>query len=350
MFSSSLRLSQAGFSDVKKYYINMDLHIPFMRRCIELAANGRGKVGNGALVGSVLVRDNKIIAEGWHDGFGKPHAERMLLENFTGLIELDDILYVNLEPCCHHGKTPPCTDIILERGVKTVVYGLSDPDVRVRGQGLGLLKEKGVNVIGPMLPEQCARLNRGFLSVRTKNRPFITLKKAQTVDGRIAHDDGSPMSITSDNQNKWSHKNLRAKHDAILVGIGTVLCDNPSLTIRYIDNPPKLWRIILDAKLRIPLDCKVVTSPLADGTIIITTPQSIASESAKHQQLIDRGVKVWPIAMINDSFDMQALFDQLLKPDGDYKGVTSILVEGGRKTWEKFKDQGFVDEEVVLMG
>lgn len=321
-----------------------------MRRCIELAANGRGKVGNGALVGSVLVRRNQVIAEGWHDGFGKAHAERMLLKNFIEPIERDDILYVNLEPCCHHGKTPPCTDSILERGVKTVVYGLRDPDRRVGGQGLELLRGRGVNVIGPILPEECARLNRGFVSARTKNRPFITLKKAQTVDGRIAHDDGNPMSITSDNQNKWSHRNLRAKHDAILVGIGTVLCDNPSLTIRNIDNSPTLWRIILDAKLRIPLDQKVVTFALAENTIIITSPQAIASETAKHQELISRGVKVWPIPISNDSFDMQALFDQLLTPNGDYKGITSLLVEGGRKTWEKFKELRAVDEEVILVG
>lgn len=328
----------------------MNAHILFMRRCLELAEQGRGLIGNGALVGSVLVRDGKIIAEGCHEAFGKAHAERELLENFTQEIKATDILYVNLEPCCHTGKTPPCTDIILERGIKTVVYGLRDPDVRVGGQGLAVLRDHGVNVIGPVIPEECARLNRGFLSVRTKNRPWITLKSAQMSNGRIANADGSPLTITSPEQNEWSHNNLRATHDAILVGVGTILHDDPQLTTRFAENPPRLLRIILDPHLRIPETAKVLTDDKRTDTIIVYCSQSKNVDLAKIAQLQTAGIRLIDIDMRDGHFDWKALWHSLITPSGDYNGITSILVEGGLKTWKIFRNHKLVDQEITLMG
>ena len=171
------------------------------------------------LIGSVLVRDGKIIAEGFHAAYGTSHAERQLLENFKAEIKPTDILYVNLEPCCHTGKTPPCTDIILERGIKHIVIGMQDPDPRVAGKGIEILRKNKVQIEGPVLRAQCEWLNRGFISVRTKQRPWITVKSAHSSDGKIANDDGAPLAITDEAQNMWSHEHLRFTHDAILVGM-----------------------------------------------------------------------------------------------------------------------------------
>ena len=249
-------------------------HSSFIDHCLKLAEQGRGFVGNGALVGSCLVRDGKVLAEGYHSAYGEAHAERILLENYEQKISTQDILYVNLEPCCHHGKTPPCTDIILEKGVKKLVFGMQDPDPRVAGEGIRILEAAGVQCIGPIDSAVCRRFNRGFVSVRENNRPWITLKSAKTADGRIANDDGSPLKITSEEQDAWSHEFLRAKHDAILVGVKTIIQDDPELTVRFC-HPERSrriqpMRVILDPHGRIPQDAKVLNDEYAEKTIVVT--------------------------------------------------------------------------------
>ena len=323
----------------------------FLRHCLTLAERGRGSVGNGALVGAVLVRDGKILAEGFHDRFGGPHAERELLEKFEQKISSDDVLYVNLEPCCHHGKTPPCTDLILERGIKNIVIGMSDPDLRVSGKGIAQLRAKGVNVTGPILRAECEWLNRGFISVRTLSRPRITLKRAQTKDGRVSNADGSLLKITLKEQDIFSHTFLRATHDAILVGVGTIIKDNPKLDARFAEvknsmskNPR---RIILDPHLRIPMTARVVSDADAIRTIIVTAQ---GSDQTKRTELLNRSVRVVDVSLAGDSFDWPELWKKLITPDGDYHGLTSILVEGGAKTWKAFTGAGMVDAEVFLIG
>jgi diaminohydroxyphosphoribosylaminopyrimidine deaminase/5-amino-6-(5-phosphoribosylamino)uracil reductase len=321
-------------------------HAMFMHRCLELASLARRDVGNGALVGAVLVRDGKIIAEGFHAKRGAAHAERDLLEKFSQEIRPDDILYTNLEPCCHHGRTPPCTDIILERGIRHVVWGMIDPDIRVAGEGNAILKKNGVTIEGPVLRAECEWMNKGFTSVRTKKRPWITLKSARMSDGRIANDDGSPLVITSPEQNKWSHEFLRARHDAILVGVQTVINDNPILDARLSDHPNyHPWRIILDPQGRIPHDAKVVSDEYASSTIIIVNPE--------HQENVDmlrkNGVYIFPVVSENGEFVWEELWRVLLASEGDFQGVTSVLVEGGARTWEIFKTRGLIDMGVRLM-
>lgn len=332
-------------------------HEQAMHRCLALARRGRGFVGNGALVGSVLVRDGGIIAEGFHAAFGSAHAERDLLTYFDGDIRPDDILYVNLEPCCHHGKTPPCTDIILERGIKHVVYGMQDPDARVAGEGIALLRSRGVTVTGPVSLPHCERLNRGFISVRKHNRPFITLKQAMTRDGRIAHDDESPLAITSEEQNIWTHTHLRGEHDAILVGVNTIITDNPRLDCRLSTHngrpsgaPLQPYRIVLDRTLRIPIDARVVTDDHRDRTIIIHAPIVDHDMDLSASRLRQQGVRLIEVPMSGEAFDWQSLWNALITPEGEYHGLTSILVEGGAMTWEMFKKAGMVDEEVTLIG
>lgn len=303
-------------------------HSEYMYRCLELAARGRGKVGINPMVGTVLVRNGEVIAEGFHEKLGALHAERHLFQNFQGSVMPDNILYVSLEPCCHHGRTPPCTDAVIENGVKRVVYGMKDPDDRVAGKGIQILKDAGIEVIGPVLPVECQRLNRGYISLRTKKRPWITLKRAQTKKGEIANADGSPRRITSPEQDEWSHEFLRARHDAILVGAETVVRDDPQLTVRLnknVDHVFEPYRLILDPHSRIPKNAKV----RGDTTIIIT---------ADFVPLHDR------------VFDWEELWRVLTTPKDGFPGIASILVEGGARTWEAFRSSGNFDEDIVLLG
>ena len=317
----------------------------FIHRCLSLAREGQGKVGNGAMVGAVLVRDGRITAEAFHEGFGKPHAERSLLENFKERIEPSDILYVNLEPCCHHGKTPPCTDIIIERGVKRVIIGMQDPDASVAGKGIAALRATGISVEGPIERASAEYLNRGFFSVRTKGRPFVTIHRAQTRDGQIAKPDGSPLKITSEEQDKWNHQFLRARHDAIVVGVETIVRDDPRLTVRYNEASWQPLRIILDPRLRIPRDAHVVSDAEKDRTIIVTSV--LAAEA---RDLREKGVNVITVPSEKGVFHWPALWTALTTPRESFHGITSVLVEGGRRTWEIFEDAGMVDEEVMLVG
>jgi len=304
-----------------------------MQQCIDLATKGRGLVGSNPLVGSVLVRNDEIIAEGVYMGKGTPHAERSLLESFDGGIQSSDILYVNLEPCCHHGDTPPCIDVIISSGIKTVVVGMKDPDTRVTGKGIKALRDVGITVVGPVLPELCRRLNKGFVSRRENNRPYITLKRAQTKQGVTANTDGTKLCITSDDQNTWSHTHLRTTHDAILVGVQTVITDDPELTIRLNKGIGKSFPqplvIILDPDFRIPQDAKVCR----EGTVIVTAKESVECH----------GATVLCVPLIDGAFDFASLWNNL-------PAVSSILVEGGEKTWDAFKKANIVDEEVILVG
>jgi diaminohydroxyphosphoribosylaminopyrimidine deaminase/5-amino-6-(5-phosphoribosylamino)uracil reductase len=331
------------------------MHEQFIRRCLELASRGRGKTGINPMVGSVLVRDGSIISDGFHSGFGKPHAERQLLENLDQKIRSDDVLYVNLEPCVHSSKkTPPCAQFLVETGIKTVVFGMTDPNPQVAGRGIEYLRSHGVTVIGPVLPDECARLNRGFVSLMKNGRPWITLKSAQTVDGQHAMPDGSPLKITSEEQDRWSHQCLRARHDAILVGVGTILADNPRLDVRFIDHPPSAKRIILDPHFKVRPEAQVVNGELATGTIIVckrTEESEDAKESEEHCRLFEsRGVRILRAPFESNAFEWLPLWEQLMTPGGAFHGISSILVEGGIKTWETFRGANMVDEEVVLIG
>jgi diaminohydroxyphosphoribosylaminopyrimidine deaminase/5-amino-6-(5-phosphoribosylamino)uracil reductase len=285
-----------------------------------------------------------VIAEGWHAAFGADHAERDLIKKFDQDIRQTDVLYVNLEPCCYHGKTPPCTDIIIERGIKHVVFGMLDPNPLVAGQGIQTLRSAGVEVIGPIERARCEWLNRGFISLMKQRRPWVTLKRAQTKDGRIAREDGSPLKITSREQDRWSHAWLRGKHDAILVGVQTIIQDDPQLNARLKNKKIEHFnplRIVLDPKCRVPLNAKIID----EGTCIVT-----AQDSEVPSELRERGVQVLRIPFDGKQFDFCALWEALTTPKGDFFGITSVLVEGGRRTWERFRQADCIDEDVILVG
>ena len=327
----------------------------FMHRCLSLAEQGRGYTGINPMVGAVLVREKKIIAEAYHEEFGGLHAEALLIKKFVQHIQQEDTLYINLEPCCHaEKKTPPCTEAIIKSGIKHVVIGMLDPNPAVSGKGIEELRKNGIRVIGPIERAACEWFNRGFVTLMTKERPWITLKRAQGCNGQIANDDGSKMKITNEAQDAWSHQYLRAKHDAILVGVGTVVSDDPLLTVRLqvacckLQNHQPL-RIVLDPDLRIPLDAKIVSGEMAAGTMVVTKETEGTEE--KMRKLRDSGVRVASIPLnTSGEFAMQSLFDFLTTPTKDFHGITSILVEGGMKTWEVFHKAKVVDCEVNLIG
>lgn len=324
-------------------------HAFFMRRCLELAARGRGFVGNGALVGAVLVRDGAVIGEGWHAGFGLPHAERDLLQKFDQQCCSSDVLYVNLEPCCHEGKTPPCTDIIVKRGVTTVVVGMLDPDPRVAGKGIAALRDAGVAVIGPLLPQECAWFNRGFVTLRTKGRPWLTLKRAQTRAGEIASPAGNLLKITTQEQDIWAHTHLRATHDAILVGIGTVIADNPLLNTRFVQNvtPTAVvpYKIVLDRQCDVPAAARIFQQHPERVMVVV-------GEEAPRNRVSgigNLGARVLRVPCTEKGFSWPAVWEALTVPRDTYTGITSVLVEGGVRTWDTFKSHG-TDMEVTLVG
>lgn len=335
-------------------------HSKFIHRCLSLAESARGHTGINPMVGTVLVRDGKIIAEAYHEQFGGPHAEALLIKKLDQKIQQEDGLYLNLEPCCHQGKkTPPCTKAIIKSGIKRVIVGMLDPNPEVSGKGIVELQKNDIEVIGPIERARCEWFNRGFVFLMTKGRPWITLKKAQTRSGAIACEDGSKMKITSEVQNRWSHAFLRAKHDAILVGVGTVVTDDPLLTARMandqVTRAKQPLRIVLDPELRIPLTAKIVNGEMAKGTMVVRKDSDDSEDSrdtqGKMRELRERGVRVASIPVnASGAFDLQALFRLLTTPTQDFHGITSVLVEGGAKTWEAFRKAKAVDCEVTLIG
>ena len=296
-----------------------DVDLKFMKRALKLAENGRGYVSPNPLVGAVLVKDGKIVGEGYHQRYGEAHAEVNAIQA-AGDESLGSTLYVTLEPCAHEGKTGPCTVKIYETGISRVVIGMQDPNPIVNGKGINYLKSKGIAVDVNVMEEKCRELNAGYIKYITKNIPFITLKIAQTLDGRIATSTGHSKWITSEETRIMAHR-LRAKHDAILAGINTIITDDPHLTVRYIKAvSPK--RIILDSKLRVPLDANILSEELAPGTIIVTTKDS---SKEKIVRIEDRGALV----LVFDADERGwAPLKKLWKTLAEI-GITSVIVEGG---------------------
>jgi len=287
------------------------MHTAFISRCLELAEQGRGHVSPNPLVGCVLVQSRSVLTEGYHKSFGSAHAERMALIN-AGELARGATLYVNLEPCCEAGKQPPCTDTIISAGITRVVFGARDPS----NQGAEALRKKGIEVIGPVMEAECRRFNRGFFSLIEKGRPWVTVKKALHRDGSVPSE-----HVTSEEQDQWTHVKLRALHDAILVGSGTIIADNPQLNVRPVGarghaplQDPR--RIILDPHNEIPPDATILTDSDAERTLVI-----------------------------NKKLSIPELLEKLKE-----EGIASVLVEGGPRVWESFEESGYVDEEIILVG
>ncbi len=322
-----------------------------MSRCIQLAKNGLGTTYPNPLVGSVIVHNNVIIGEGWHYKAGSPHAEVHAIKNAEMRLtseksSLENIfseatIYVSLEPCSHFGKTPPCADLIIAKGIKKVVIGSTDPNPKVAGRGIKKLIEAGCEVIIGILETECDELNKRFFTFQNKKRPFIILKWAETADGFIApvlRKEQAPVWITNELSRQLTHK-MRTEEQAILVGTTTVLEDNPSLTARdWKGNSPV--RVVIDTELKIP-----ETASIYDGTIKTIVLCEVPRKDTG--RLFFEPVKI-PARQgtTGGSEDIPSQICAIL-----YKHeIQSVIIEGGTKTIQSFIDVNLWDEAFVFKG
>lgn len=308
-----------------------------MRAALALARRGLGNVWPNPAVGCVIVRDGRVVGRGWTQPGGRPHAETEALAR-AGDQAHGATAYVTLEPCSHWGRTPPCADALIAAGVRRVVVALEDPDPRVAGGGLARLRAGGLVVEAGLGGTQAAELNAGFLQRVRLGRPLVTLKLATSLDGRIATASGESRWITGPPARERGHL-LRAAHDAILVGTGTVLADDPQLTCRLpglADNSPV--RVALDRQLRIPLEARLVAEARATPTWVVTLS---GADPARQQALRDAGVVVIPAEPDAGHIDLGMALGLL----GE-RGLTRLLVEGGGRLAAALLRAGLVDRLV----
>lgn len=309
-------------------------HANFMKMALELAENGRGYTSPNPMVGAVVVKEGQVVGRGWHRKAGGPHAEVHAIDDAG--VEADGAdLYVTLEPCNHHGRTPPCTRKILAAGIRRVIMAMEDPNPDVAGGGAEFLRQNGITVVSGVCETEARRLNEFFITHVCQRRPFVILKMAATLDGRIATRAGDSRWVTGESARAHVHE-IRHTVDAIMVGVNTIQNDDPSLTTRRTGRPgvnPR--RFILDSRLSIPDDAKVLRIPPASDTVIVTG-DSGASE--KRRKLADTGVEIMNAACAGGRIDLAALMPRL-----SAQGVTSLLIEGGARVAASALAAGIVD-------
>jgi diaminohydroxyphosphoribosylaminopyrimidine deaminase / 5-amino-6-(5-phosphoribosylamino)uracil reductase len=316
--------------------ISLDTDLTYLSRAIALAERGRGSVSPNPLVGAVVVRDGKVLGEGFHAAYGEAHAERAALAACTA-DPRGATMYVSLEPCCHHGQTPPCTDAILEAGIARVVVGSDDPTEKASGRGLGILRDEGVEiVIADGEPAVRARLlNQAFRKHARTGRPHVLFKSAMTLDGKVATRTGDSKWISGEESRLLSH-HWRAERDAVVVGIGTALADDPQLTARIDGATRQPRRVVFDSEGRLPLDSKLVRgAPEVPLTVVVGRAASRLETDA----LEVAGADVIVATGENEPARVRSALDQL-----GAAGISSILLEGGPKLAGAFLDAGEVDE------
>lgn len=309
----------------------------FISKCLKLAAKGKGQVSPNPLVGCVIVKNGKIIGSGYHKKFGGPHAE---IEAFASTKKAvrGATLYVNLEPCSHHGKTPPCADAIIAKEIKRVVIGTMDPNPLVAGNGIAKLRAAGIDVTYGVLPDECAELNRFFFKFIQKRLPYVTMKAGQTLDGAIAARSGDSKWITSAESRTVVHE-MRAVYDAVLVGSGTARADDPELTVRLTKGRnPK--RIILDTNLGLPLKLKLFMENAEKNVYLLTSAKAIAKKARKTQQLLNCGIHIISVKTTPDGrLSPKSILTELGK-----LGIASVLLEGGSNLYTSFLKASLIDE------
>jgi diaminohydroxyphosphoribosylaminopyrimidine deaminase/5-amino-6-(5-phosphoribosylamino)uracil reductase len=290
----------------------------YMRMACRLAEKAAGRTSPNPMVGAVLVRDGKIVGSGFHPFAGGDHAEIVALKKAGNKADRAT-LYINLEPCNHYGRTPPCTGSLIAAGVKEVVAGMEDPNPLVSGKGLRALARAGIKVRTGVLHEECRVLNEAFTKLITRGVPFVTLKLAASLDGKIATATGDARWISCEESRATVHL-LRNKYDAVVVGAGTVIADNPQLTCRIAGGRDP-WRIILDARLRIPLNAEFLRRRGNDKNIIVT---SDTAPLGKIRALKDLGAAVWRLPAREGAVRWLPLLKKLARI-----GIASVLIEGG---------------------
>jgi len=310
----------------------------YMKRALSLARKGKRWTSPNPMVGCVVVKEGRIIGEGYHKRFGENHAEINAINSASESLE-GSTFYVSLEPCSHYGKTPPCVDRIIDSGAACVIAGVLDPNPSVSGRGIKKLKNHGIETRVGVLEEECRDLNEKFFTFMTTKIPFVTLKYAQTIDGRIASATGHSQWISSKASRRFAHA-LRAEHDAVLVGVDTVIRDDPELTVRLARGRNPV-RVIVDSTLRIPEDVTVLQNQRKATTLIAVTPQS---SQKKRLHFRERGIET---IVIDEDGAGRVDLRKLLIALGE-KGLSSVLVEGGSNIITSFVKEGLPDRIVII--
>lgn len=310
----------------------------YMQRAIKLAQKGAGSVAPNPMVGAVIVKDDRIIGEGYHERYGDLHAERNALKNCS-----EDpkgaTIYVTLEPCCHQGKQPPCTQALIDSGIKRVVVGTLDVNPIVAGKGVEILKKHGIEVTVGVMEEEAGSLNKVFNKYITTGLPYVVMKYAMTSDGKIATRTGASKWISSEESRQKVHE-LRGELTAIMVGVGTVISDDPLLTCRTEGEHKNPIRIICDTNLSTPLDSQVVLDASNNKTIIATCK----GDCSKRNALESLNCEILTVPEKNGTVDLKALMTTLGK-----RGIDSILLEGGATLNYSALDARIVDEVQIYM-
>jgi diaminohydroxyphosphoribosylaminopyrimidine deaminase/5-amino-6-(5-phosphoribosylamino)uracil reductase len=312
----------------------------YMQRALNLARKGEGRVSPNPMVGAVIVRGDRIIGEGYHERFGGNHAEVNAIEGAAEPLK-GATFYVTLEPCAHFGKTPPCVQRIIEAGPARVAIGTKDPNPLVSGRGIKKLRARGIETTVGVLEDSCRALNEKFFHFIRTGRPCVTLKFAQSVDGRIATATGHSQWISSQPSLRLAHRE-RALHDAVLVGLGTVLKDDPQLTVRLVRGRNPV-RIIVDTDLRIPLKARVLQDQEKAKTVVATAAARGADK--KREALEKRGIDVMTVGRDRSgNVNLKRLLDELGKRE-----ISSLLVEGGATVITSFLREGLANRMLVVI-
>ena len=313
----------------------------YMLRAIQLAKKGEGWTNPNPMVGAVIVKDGRIIGEGYHKKCGELHAERNAIASLTESAE-GATIYVTLEPCCHYGKTPPCTEAIIEQKIKKVVIGSRDPNPKVAGKGAQILRESGITVVQDFMREECDRLNPVFFHYITTKTPYVVMKYAMTLDGKIATKTGASKWITGETA-RQEVQHMRHRYMGIMAGIGTVLADDPMLNVR-VEGWKSPVRILCDSSLRIPLDSQIVRSAKEYRTIVAYAGREENEEitekiTKKIEQLHAKGVDTVCCPDEKGQIDLKKLMTYL-----GNEGIDSILLEGGGTLNDSALRAGIVKE------
>jgi len=310
--------------------------LKYMKRALTLARKGIGRTSPNPAVGCVIVKGGSIIGEGWHRKAGTPHAEAHAL-NMAGAAARGADVYVTLEPCCHTGATPPCTEALIRAGVRRVIAGMSDPNPLVSGGGLAALEQAGIRTSCGILEDACRAINRPFIKHITTGLPYVTYKCAMTLDGKIASITGESRWISCEESRKYVHR-MRAHSDAVMVGVDTILADNPQLTVRHVKGRNPL-RIIVDSTLRTPTTVDILSGELARKTIIACTEEDLSV----HMRYQQNGASV----LVCEKSDGRVDLLDLMKKLGE-SGIQSILLEGGSRLAGDALTRGLIDECVFF--
>ena len=312
----------------------------FMRLALEEAAKGLGRTSPNPVVGAVLVKSGRIIARGYHRRAGTAHAEVVALEAAGSKARGAD-LYTTLEPCDHYGRTPPCSQALLDAGVRRVITGSSDPNPKVNGKGVARLRRAGVEVLTGVLKDEADRLNRPFFKMVTRGLPYVTLKAAVTLDGKLATATGDSRWVTGEQARARVHQ-LRDQVDVVLVGANTVRADNPRLTTRLPEGAGKdPVRVVVDSHLRLSPKATVFTQRSPARTVVATCEDA---SGRKARRFLATGAEVWQLPGKQERVDLEALMRRLVK-----EGLNHVLVEGGAEMYGSFLRESLADELLLFM-